>query len=206
MQQQDETADFAPRARVVSGERWTPVAEEVPSQRSAPSESRVTSAEVVSLDSYRYPERTTAAPAPITSLYRDRAHSNPRLARAVDLLEEGRRAVIRSLEAVSEGHEIAADDAMQELQALLPELFLCRDLGDGYAAIVAGLHFAFENRRGQALEEHQIRAVQRVLTELHMAPFMSMTSGYLLLARLEENGLIVTPKSSSFLFQEDNAE
>ena len=189
--QEEREPNVPPRFRVVLDERETPMAEATPS------------ANVVILDQHRHRERAIASPPPITNVYRNRDQSNPHLARALDLLEEGRRALVRALQCSSENDAIGADDAVQEFQATLPELFLCGDLGEGYRAIIAGLHFAFKNRQGEPLERRQMEVVERVIRELSTAPFMSVTNAYHELGCLEDNEFTVTPKSLANLFDDE---
>ena len=62
-----------------------------------------------------------------------------------------------ALAAHRENQLIVADDAMQNVHALLPELFCFRTLGDGFGMVVNGLLCAFQNLGGLPLERHQIR-------------------------------------------------
>jgi hypothetical protein len=204
-EQRDDQLVFTSRYLIVLGEEETSVADPQQElvQERAPQNLQTTSAKVVRLDDYRDDLRKDTAPAHIDTIYRDLGDSNPHLARAVNLLEEGYRTLNRALEVYSDGDLVAADDAVQEFQAILPELFLCRRLGDGFASIIAGLHFAFENKDGDPLSCSQIQMVNGTVQHLMRAPFISVTRAYELLAQLEETALTVTPKSLSYLFDDE---
>ena len=68
---------------------------------------------------------------------------------------------------------LAADTEIQKLQVLLPELFCCRVLGDGFGAIVNSFMSAFEVLAGNTPDVNQIRAMIRVLQLLKEKPFLS---------------------------------
>jgi len=66
-----------------------------------------------------------------------------------------------------------ADTEIQKLQVLLPELFCCRGLGDGFGTIINSFMSAFEVLAGNMPDVTQIGAMNRVLQLLKEKPFLS---------------------------------
>jgi hypothetical protein len=95
---------------------------------------------------------------------------------------------------------------MQRLQALLPELFYCRDLGDGFGAIVNALKFSFENAHGTPLSEGQVRLIGQVIERIRQEPFMRFETAADLVGKLEDVGLIVDPPAFAVLGELLNVE
>src|SRR6478735_4882083 len=60
------------------------------------------------------------------------------LAEGVDIFDKAR----------SEPDVIGSDRQVLRFQAILPRLFSCRAIGDGFAVVVNSLHFAFVNLQG----------------------------------------------------------
>jgi hypothetical protein len=79
----------------------------------------------------------------------------------------------RALEAHRENDLMAADIEIQKLQALLPELFCCRALGDGFGTIINALICVFQNVDGNALNGNQVRMLESVFQRLRDKPFLS---------------------------------
>ncbi len=79
----------------------------------------------------------------------------------------------RALDAIATNNMIAADTEIQKLQVLLPELFCCRRLGDGFGTIISSFMSAFEGLAGNTPDVNQIRAMNRVLQLLKEKPFLS---------------------------------
>jgi len=79
----------------------------------------------------------------------------------------------RALSAMNDGDEIAADSETQKVQMLLPELFCCRSLGDGFGTVVNGLLSAFESLQGNPPSGAQLRTLSRVFSLLKDKPFLN---------------------------------
>jgi hypothetical protein len=99
----------------------------------------------------------------------------------------------RALDASSSGNVLAADTEMQKLQVLLPELFCCRALGDGFGTIINAFISAFEALAGQTPDLNQIRAMTRVLQLLKEKPFLSADEADDQVEGLESVGLSPYP-------------
>ncbi len=137
--------------------------------------------------------RFEAEPIRIDSLYPESSVVRPILRHALSGLAAAKEAAAESLEALKRGELISSDESMQRLQALLPELFYCRDLGDGFGAIVNALKFSFENAHGTPFSEGQIRLIGQVFERLRQEPFLHFEQAAELVAKLEDAGLTVDP-------------
>ena len=112
---------------------------------------------------------------------------------ALKLLREAEENAERALEAAKEGDELGADDATYAIKPLLPELFCCRQLGEGFGLIVSGLLSAFQNLSGQAMNVDQIKAVAACIRWLRVEPRASLESADDQIATLEAVGLNPDP-------------
>lgn len=108
------------------------------------------------------------------------------LAEAIDLLAQARVASQKN-------SPIDADRCVQRFEALLPQLFRYRKIGDGYGVIVNALHFAAVNRRGRPLNTDQITTTWLVLRELRSKPFLEFEQALDQVAELENCGIEVDP-------------
>lgn len=129
----------------------------------------------------------------IDELYSESATLSPELTVALGLLAQGLTDLDEALKTIQDGNQIAADDATQRFQAILPELFNCRTLSDSFGAMINAVLSALENKRGMPLTEDQIRAVRLSLYRLRSEPFMRFDSAVEEIMKLEEAGLIVEP-------------
>jgi hypothetical protein len=135
----------------------------------------------------------------IDDLYREPSAIRPILGHALRGLAAAKEAVQESLEALRRGELIASDDATQQLQALLPELFCCRELGDGFGAIINALNFSFQNARGIPLSEEQITLIGHTVERIRKEPFLPFDAAAELIGRLEDVGLVVDPPALAAL-------
>jgi len=83
---------------------------------------------------------------------------------------------------------------MQRLQSLLPELFYCRDLGDGFGAIINALKFSFENAHGTPFSEGQISLIGQAVERIRQEPFLHFEQAAELVGKLEDADLTVDPR------------
>jgi hypothetical protein len=129
----------------------------------------------------------------IDDLYGDLTGVSPLLRHVLHGLATAKEIVRKALEALRNQQVIASDDAMQQLQALLPELFYCRRLGDGFGAIVNAIKCSFENAGGVPLSENQIVLIGDILARVHREPFLRFEAASELIGKLEDAGLLVDP-------------
>jgi len=98
---------------------------------------------------------------------------------------------------------IAADDRMQHLQVLLPELFCFRDVSAGLGAVVTALLIAFRNLEGRPMDSNQVEAVGRALRGLLGEPFQTHEDVLSDIIKLEDAGLLVDPPELALLVEEN---
>jgi hypothetical protein len=99
----------------------------------------------------------------------------------------------RALSADSLGELFQADDAMVNVQIIMPELFCCRALGDGLAEIVNAIQSSFENLKGGAFERSQISSIRRALIAIQNEPRLSFERALEFVGAMESTGLMVEP-------------
>jgi hypothetical protein len=97
-------------------------------------------------------------------------------------------AIGRSQRSINAEDPMEADIEIQKIQMLLPELFCCRALGDGFGTIINALVYVFENANGMTFERSQIAILKRVFQGLRDKPFLSSTEADDTVELLESNG------------------
>lgn len=112
---------------------------------------------------------------------------------AMRLLPEAVELTDQAIEVLKNERPLESDNAMMHVRALLPELFCCRSLGDGFGAVVNALLSAFENQEGLPLSHLQLEQVRRALLEIRENPWLAFGRALDLITGLEESGLRVDP-------------
>jgi hypothetical protein len=118
------------------------------------------------------------------------------LKQAIDLLSEARKAK----------NPMDFDRFVQGVQLVLPKLFACRSIGDGFGVIVNSLYFALINLHGSPLNSDQLNVVWRILRELRTRPAMSLEQGIQHAEELENYGLEVDPRDLGDLLEDHESE
>ena len=118
---------------------------------------------------------------------------------AVALLEKARVSV-------RENRFIDADRETQRFQVLLPQLFLRRKIGDGFASLINSIHFALINQHGTPLTFDQLTTVWRVMKELRNAPFTTFDQSLKFVEELEDRKLRVDPPALTNLIEDFESE
>lgn len=139
------------------------------------------------------------APIKTDDLYAARDAVSRELDTALRLLKEATAKAQDAVEAFERDNDIEADDALQRLQAVLPELFCCRKLGDGYAAVVNAIMCAFENLEGIPPSIDQVTQILITFRSLRETPFMGLEHATDAVGALEGVGLVVEPPSFKYL-------
>jgi hypothetical protein len=123
------------------------------------------------------------------------------LSSALLLLDE---ALARSQKAldVIDSDPVSADDEMQQLQAILPELFCCRTIGDGFGALINSIQYALVNQKGLPLSKSQISSLLGGIRKLRGAPFIGFEDAVNLAITFENAGLVIDPPALSDLADE----
>ena len=132
-------------------------------------------------------------------LYPDRDIFNPTLSAAIQLLGESLDHINESVRMLLDKDSISSDDALQRFQALLPELFCCRDLGDGFGAIISSIYHAVNNMKPVPLGESQLTAIRNILRRIHSEPFIGYEEAIEEIMLLESAGFEVAPPHFKFV-------
>jgi hypothetical protein len=135
------------------------------------------------------------APIPIDTLYPATENNRHDLIRALQLLPQAIRALEGARDTIRSGDLLQSDQHVHAVQVLLPELFRCRTIGDGFAATINALEIALVNQHGEPLTEKEIGSSLRALKELRSHPFLSFDNAQQLIEELEKTGLLVDPAS-----------
>lgn len=122
--------------------------------------------------------------------------STHHLKRALSLLDES-ITLIESALALGDADPITCDDQVQLFYSLLPELFCCRSLGDGFGSIVNAVQQAAVNQQGIPMNRTQMEVLQSVLRKLRHGPFILHRDAVELIMSLEDTGLMVDPPALS---------
>lgn len=139
------------------------------------------------------PKSLSERPIDIEDLYPSSPVLRPELVTAFRLLEEGLKQITHAVDAEKEGDRISSDDAIHRLQALLPELFCCRTIGDGFGAIINAVYHAIINMKGTPLNARQLHFLNKVLRRISTEPFLQFNEAVDEIISLEEVGFEVEP-------------
>lgn len=138
----------------------------------------------------------------IDRLYEAVPGTTSQLLRALELLKEASDHLAAAQKSVD---PIETDLSVQRAQVLLPKLFACRSVGDGFGVVINALYFAFANLRGTPLTSDQLNVVWRVLKELRARPVMSLEQGIQRVEELEARGLDVDPPHIGDLLEDPSS-
>lgn len=143
-------------------------------------------------------EQEEAQDLPISTeqLYYNRQAVSQELSLALHLLgkcSSHARVALAEMDRAAGRYTLDADVQIQQIQAVLPDLYACRELGDGFAGIVIGLQFAFDNLQGNPLTREQVHALASLLEKLHDEPFISHSRAMDYLIKFEEAGFNSEP-------------
>jgi hypothetical protein len=131
-------------------------------------------------------------------LYPSEEITDPLIVAAQRMLGE----IIRRLEAAFQEIDrdpITADDHVQSAHPILAELFCCRSVGEGFAAIINAALISLLNQRGEPLSKKQIGVLTRSLKELKSHLFLSYDSSLRVLRELKKHGLRIHPEALQHL-------
>jgi hypothetical protein len=117
----------------------------------------------------------------------------PELGTALSLLEEGINNIDIAINMIIENKLMISDDAIQRFQALLPELFCCRTLGDGFGAIISAIYNALKNLDGLPANLEQLKVIKKIVTRIQTEPFINFDEAVDEIMLFEAVGLISEP-------------
>ena len=139
-------------------------------------------------------------PVPIDVLYPPTPGARADLVDALELLAKAIPTLERARNALRAKDDIQSDHDAHSVQLLLPDLFRCRTIGDGFASIINAIEIALVNRRGEPLNESQLVAILRTFKDLRSRPFVSFENAQQSIEELETVGLQVDPTALGELF------
>jgi len=117
----------------------------------------------------------------------------PELATAFSLLTEGLTIINDAINAQKEDDLIYSDDSVHRLQALLPELFCCRSIGDGFGAIINAIYHSITNMNGVALSLVQLESIRKAMRRISTEPFLEFNDALDEIIRLQDVGFELEP-------------
>jgi hypothetical protein len=82
---------------------------------------------------------------------------------------------------------------LHHVTVALRELFCCREIGDGFGAVVNAALAGIENLRDRAASLHQLTSLLRRLERIQVEPFLSISRAAEEIEILESAGLNVEP-------------
>lgn len=153
---------------------------------------------IVSISSEHEPQSNTYESISTKDLYPLSDDLNPVLARALLLLDEGKQYINEAINKFAEVDLLSSDDALQKFQVLLPELFCCRVLGDGFGAIVNSVYHALRNLDGVPLKPDQFQVILYIINRISTEPFIEFKEAVDEIMFLENVGLVVDPSHFKF--------
>jgi hypothetical protein len=130
-----------------------------------------------------------------STLYGDVYNNISYIPRVLALLQEGRELLASSSNSLKSGDEVSSDNDIQHFLALLPELFCCRSIGDGFASIINSIYNAIVNQSEIGLlSESQISTILSLVKQLQLEPFLEFDEVIDLIFLLDAVGLDIEPK------------
>lgn len=131
---------------------------------------------------------------PTSRLYPVEEKRGAELENSIRLLSEALDLAQEALECYQDENLFGSEDAMQRIHLILPELFCCRELGDGFGMVVIGLYHSYDSLEGEPFNKNQILEVKSLLKVLMDEPFLPTEEAIEKIIKLEESGLKVNPK------------
>ena len=104
------------------------------------------------------------------------------------------------------GDLLASEISMQQVKALLPELFCCRTIGDGFGASISALFHGIENHGSQGYDENQLISIRFMVQKLAEEPFLSFKDAEAIIDDLENIGFVIDLLEFEILAEALNVE
>ena len=127
--------------------------------------------------------------------------ASPELSSAMRVLPKAIEWADVANEALGAGELIRSDDAMIHLHSLVPELYCCRKLGDGFGAVVGAVWNSFDGQRGVPMDRSQIQSIRLALSGIQAQPNLTFERALDLISDLERAGLDIHPAGFEALAQ-----
>ncbi len=139
-------------------------------------------------------QTTTAA-----DIYPNLDEKSSTLSIALSLLKESAEILDEAARFVDGNEIMSADDAVQRFTILLPELFMCRSLGDSFGTIILALYHGIHNLKGMPTTASQTLEIRTAIKHLLSKPFTAYEDALKLTSKLELSGLAIDPPSLSII-------
>jgi hypothetical protein len=108
---------------------------------------------------------------------------------AISLLREGLGRLEQAITSCREDDAIGCDDSLQQIVALLPELFVrAQSIGDGFRAVVLAAFHCVKNANGP-FSERQLHELRSGLKKLSLAPYIDFEAALDIQQAYEDAGL-----------------
>ena len=121
------------------------------------------------------------------------------LSSALRLIDDSMNLINDAKGQLEGGSEILADDLVVHFQRLLPELFCCRDLGDGFGIVVVSMFHGMNNENGMPLDRVKIQVLYATLYLLRREPYMNVDRAVELVGLMEDKGFRIEPSELAVL-------
>lgn len=155
--------------------------------------------DVVSINTSTSGEKENNSRISTEELYPASREIRPELAKAFELLSESISYLNKAIDSYSDGDYITSDDYINRLQALLPELYCCRSLSEGFGAITTATYHSIVNFQGKTLNKIQLVSIKNILTRLNTEPYIGFEEAVDEIIILEDSGFNVEPKHFEYL-------
>lgn len=132
-------------------------------------------------------------PLPLEVVYKAPDVGSGELRSAMRLIPKAVQWTESAIQALDAGELVQADDAMLHVHSLMPELFCCRKLGEGFGLVINAVLSSFQNRSGLPMERPQVERIRRALIAIRSDPRMSFDLALGLVSAMEDAGLSVHP-------------
>lgn len=129
---------------------------------------------------------------PFDQLYQAQELGTKEFVAATRLLSEAAGLLSEAKTAAERSEDVTADNCMIHFEQLLPSLFACRKVGDGFANVTNAVQLALAKRNGLPLEKNQILVLWRTFRQLASGPFLSFDDSISLIDDLDQANLWTT--------------
>lgn len=150
-------------------------------------------AEVVTSKKINTPE-SYGKTIPTEDLYPLGDHLSSPLTTAFRLLAEATEKVNEAYDSFKNDDLISSNDAILHILAILPELFLCKEISEGFGTIINALFDSMKNHdKNGVYSLEQINMIRICLKRLATEPYIEFMDAIDIIMKLEETGFIVEP-------------
>lgn len=127
----------------------------------------------------------------LEGLYVSASDISTSLSNAIILLKEGIDYLDTIIKSIDDEEMLGAHDTLMLFRRLLPELYCCRDLGEGFEEILRSVNMAVENIGDGNLNREQAVAIRFILRTLHREPFIKYDAALDRVIQLDQVRLVV---------------